>query len=202
MKTASIVSLALLLAIVSCQRKESVPPKHDVESLYQRFHGKYKIVSSTSSDSVDVNFDGISSTNLLKEIDALNNHGNFLEIRVKNPDKDILLFMQFWPEQYVYTYIGPTPDWNGSDTLNYNQKYSVDYAQQGSVYRFSFSDDLSQILITPNEKAHPVRWLKPESAIIEPKDRFRLINKRWLYTKQGVKEVIITTVYERFTMET
>lgn len=202
MKTTSIVLLVLLLFTLSCQKKESIQPKNDVELLYQRFHGKYKIISATSSEPVDVNFDGISSSNLLQEIGELNNYGNFLEIRVKNVDKAVFLFTQFWSEQYVYTYTGTNPDWNGADTLSYNQKYSVHYNQQGSGYRFSFADDLSQIIITPNEKAHPVRWVKPESAFIEAKDRIRLTNKRRLYTKQGVREVIITTIYERFTSET
>ncbi len=202
MKTTSIVLLVLLLFTLSCQKKESIQPKNDVELLYQRFHGKYKIISATSSEPVDVNFDGVSSRNLLQEIGELNNYGNFLEIRVKNVDKAVFLLTQFWSEQYVHTYRGSNPDWNGADTLSYNQTYSVNYNQQGSGYRFSFADDLSQILVTPDEKSHPVRWVKPELVLIEAEDQIRVTNKRRLYTKQGVKEVIITTVYERFTRET
>ena len=36
---------ALLLA-ASCKRSETIEPNKDVEQLHQRFHGKYKVVSS------------------------------------------------------------------------------------------------------------------------------------------------------------
>ncbi|GAB2771212.1 hypothetical protein GCM10027275_12430 [Rhabdobacter roseus] len=61
---------------------------------------------------------------------------------------------------------------------------------------------MKQLIVTPNEKADTIRWVKPEEVFIEADDRLRLINKRRLYTKEGVKEVIITTVYERFTIIT
>ena len=76
------------------------------------------------------------------------------------------------------------------------------YALQAAPYSFTFSDDLRQIIVTPNEKVDKIRWVKPESVMIEPGDRLRVVNKRRLYTKQGVKEVLITTVYERYTMIT
>lgn len=200
-------TLALILLInigtFSCKHADSrVNPKDDIESLYQRFHGKYKIVSSISSEPLDVNFDGVSSTNLLSEISALNDYGAYLELRVKYPDRSVFLFSQFWPEQYVYTYTGPNLEWNGLDTLSYNPARSVNYAEQAAPYSFSFSEDMSQVLVTANEKANKIRWVKPESAFIEAKNRLRLINKRRIYTRAGVKEVTITTIYERFTMIT
>lgn len=203
MKTTLILILLVSLGAFSCKHGDSiVNPKDDVELLYQRFHGKYKIVSSISSEPLDVNFDGVSSTNLLSEISELNNYGPHVELRVKYPDRSVFLFSQFWPEQYVNTYTGPNREWNGWDTLSYNPTHLVNYANQAGLYRFSFSDDLSQILIAANEKADKIRWVKPESVFIEAKDRLRLINKRRIYTREGVKEVTITTLYERFTMTT
>lgn len=203
MKTALILILLISSGLVGCKQGESVVnPKDDVEALYQRFHGKYKVISSTSSEPLDVNFDGVSSNDLLKELPALNDYGAFLELRVKYPDRSVFLFSQFWPEQYIRTYTATTSDWNGWDSLSYNPIYSVSYAEQAAPYYFSFTDDLSQILVTSTGKADPFRWIKPESVFVEEKDRLRLINKRRIYTREGVKEVTITTVYERFTMTT
>lgn len=203
MKTALIFILLVSIGTVGCKNQDTkVNPKDDIKLLYQRFHGKYKIISSTSSEPLDVNFDGVSSNNLLKEIGELNNYGAFLELRVKTPDPSVFLFSQFWPEQYIHTYRKPNSDWNGRDTLGYNQAYSVSYAQQAIPYRFSFTDDLSQILVTSSGKADEFRWIKPESVFVEEKDRLRLINRRHIYTRTGVKEVTVITIYERFTMTT
>lgn len=203
MKTTLILTVLISLTLIGCKdRDRAADPSQDVDALYQRFHGKYKVLSSTSSEALDINFDGIASTDLLKEIPALTDNRAFLELRVKYPDRSVFLFTQFWPEQYVYTYTGPNQQWNGADTLSYNATYSVGYAQQAAPYSFSFSPDLSQILVKANEKADPIRWVKPELVSIEEKDRLRLTNKRRIYTRTGVREVIVTTVYERFTMVT
>ena len=202
MKTALMLILLISSGLLGCKQGESViSPKEDVEALYQRFHGKYKVISSTSSQPLDINFDGVSSNDLLKEILELNYSGAFLELRVKSLDRSVFLFSQFWPEQYISTYYGPS-QWNGCDTLSYNPSHLVNYANQAGLYRFSLSDDLSQLLVAADEKADKIRWVKPESVFIEAKDRLRLVNKRRLYTREGVKEVTITTVYERFTMTT
>ncbi|MCK8495888.1 hypothetical protein M0L20_28740 [Spirosoma sp. RP8] len=201
MKTALMLIVLLCIVTASCQQSDSIPPKEDVEALYQRFHGKYKVVSSTSSEPLDVNLDGVSSTNLLQEILELNNYGAFLELRVKSVYGSMFLFSQFWPEQYINTYSGST-QWNGRDTLSYNPTHLVNYANQAGPYRFSFSDDLSQIVVTAVGESDSIRWVKPESVFIEANDRLRVINKRRIYTRQGVKEVMITTRYERFTIIT
>ncbi|MBC8156250.1 MAG: hypothetical protein H7Z72_25470 [Bacteroidetes bacterium] len=199
MKATLTFILLIGIGILSCT---TISPKDDIELLYQRFHGKYKIVSSTSSEPLDVNFDGVSSTDLLSEMSALSNYGAHLDLRVKYPDRSVFLFSQFWPEQYIYTYTGPNREWNGWDALSYDPAYSVNYANQASPYSFSFTEDMRQILVTPNEKADKIRWVRPESVLIEAEDRLRLTNKRRIYTRTGVKEVTIVTLYERFTMST
>ena len=202
MKTVLALMLLIGSGLVACQQGDAtLTPKDDVEALYQRFHGKYKVISSTSSQPLDVNFDGVSSNDLLKEIRDLNYSGASLELRVKSVYGPVFLFSQAWPEQYVRTYYGPT-QWNGWDTLSYNPTHLVSYANQAGPYRFSFTDDLSQILVTAAGKADTIRWVKPESVFIEAKDRLRVTNKRRIYTRQGVKEVRITTIYERFTIIT
>lgn len=189
--------------MLGCKEKDTtIAPKDNIEALYQRFHGKYKIISSSSSEAIDVNFDGVASRDLLKEIAELNDYGALLELRVKNPDRSVFLFNQFWPEQYVHSYTGPNFDWNGLDVLEYNPTYSVMYAQQTVPYSFTFTDDLSQVLVIPNEIPEKARWIKPETVFVQEQNRLRLTNRRRIYTRTGVKDVIVTTVYERFTMTT
>lgn len=203
MKIASLLFLPIIFILLGCgDNSSTVGPENDIETLYQRFHGKYKVVSSTSNEPLDVDFDGVASRDLLKEIAALNDYGAFLELRVKYPDHSAFLFNQFWPEQYVHSYTGSNFDWNGLDALEYNPAYSVMYAQQAIPYSFTFTDDLSQVLIIPNEIPEKARWIKPEAVFVQGQNRLRLTNRRRIYTRTGVKEVIITTVYERFTMTT
>lgn len=203
MKTAFTLMLAVSIGLLSCQPSDSVvDPKDALEKLYQRFHGKYKLISVLSSEPLDVNFDGVASTDLMSEMSALTANGPYLELRVKYPDRPVFLFAQFWPEQYIYTYTGSNLTWNGRDTLSYDPKRSVHYAEQAAPYAFAFSDDMSHILVKPNDQSDQIRWTKPESVFIEAQDRLRLVNRRHIYTRAGVKEVLVTTYYERFTMAT
>jgi hypothetical protein len=202
--------LATSLTMLACQNPDplapastTILPNQDLEALYQRFHGKYQVVSATASQPLDVNLDGVASTNLLKEMAALSENSAFLELRVKYPDRSVFLFSQFWPEQYVYSFTKPgNLHWNGWDMLAYNPAYSVQYAQQANPYSFSFNDDLSQVMVAPNSNADSTRWAKPESVLVEANEQLRLVNKRRIYTREGVKEVLITTIYKRFTITT
>ena len=82
MRKPLLVALASILG-TSLGMLGCTPKDKEINLLYERFHGKYKIISSTSSEPLDVNFDGVASTNLLQEIVALANDGSFLELRVK-----------------------------------------------------------------------------------------------------------------------
>jgi hypothetical protein len=60
------------LSIYSCRRNGDTTKKNgDRAFLFQRFNGKYKIVSSTASKPLDLNFDGILSINLKDELPDL-----------------------------------------------------------------------------------------------------------------------------------
>jgi hypothetical protein len=207
MKAALTFILLIGLGTLSCKPKDpALKPKDDTELLHQRFHGKYKIISSISNEAVDVNLDGTKSSNLLEEIADLNfqDRKQFaIEIRIYGPSKEHLqsglLFTQAWPEQYLQTSQG---SWNGGELLSYDPAYSVSYVMQGTVRTFTFSDDLRQIIVNPNENDPSLRWVRPESVHVQADGRLQVVNKRRLYTREGVKAVTITTLYERFTMTT
>lgn len=186
------------------------PANEDVSNLYQRFHGKYKAVESTSSLAVDVNFDGKTSTDLVQEVPDLKaDYQNYLELRIYGPNKyrsdKAFLFTQWWPEQEIFIPANKTQRWEGED-IAYQPGLTVNYAMQGRVRNFAFTPDLTQLVIKPNDAtdtktAH--RWTLPENVmVVGGTNRIRVVNRRKLYTSQGVKEVVITTVYERFTMTT
>ena len=83
-------------------------PENDFNALYQQFHGRYKIISSTSSEPLDVNLDGTSSLDMLQEISELNfQEGKqyYVQLSIYRPSKNTpepkFGFAQWWPEQYI-----------------------------------------------------------------------------------------------------
>lgn len=216
MKTNWIITLLAGLCLAGCSRDNSAPnpvvvtpapaPNEDIGALFKQFHGKYKIITSISNEAVDVNLDGTVSTDMMLEIPELvTSQGQqyYTELRIYGPSQHSstpgFLFTQWWPEQYIR--VG-NEEWDGGQYLDYLPDRSVSYIFQGSVRRFSFSPDLKQITVQPNENERPFRWIRPESAMVDNTGRLRIVNKRRLYTRAGVKEVVITTVYERYTMST
>ncbi len=206
-----IIALLCPALLVACQ-PDSVPANLDGPALYERFHGKYSIISSTSSVAVDINADGHSSTDLLLEIPALGpDYWNYLELRIivhskRSGDADFL-FSQSWPEQEIFIHDSQTQRWEG-EYIAYQPDLTVNYSMQGRGRIFTFSPDLKSLIITPNDEKDTRdvhRWTLPDSVTIldsaaEP--RIQIINRRRFYTSEGVKEVLVTTIYQRFTMVT
>lgn len=179
-------------------------PNENVSALFQQFHGKYKVISSVTSEPVDVNLDGISSVNLLQEMDELSLQGGtqyHTELKIYGPSpssaKPSFTFIQWWPEQFIRTGVGKV--WDGGELLSYNPDYVVKYDFQSAYRSFSLSNDLKKITVNPDAPNDAYRWVRPESVTVEDNERLRVTNKRRLYTRLGVKEVTITTVYQRFT---
>ncbi len=71
MKRTILLWLAGLASLGACRQPQEVAPHQDVEGLHMRFHGKYRLVYSTSSEALDVNLDGKASTDMLEEITDL-----------------------------------------------------------------------------------------------------------------------------------
>ena len=204
MKKTLLISLLSGLFLTSCLPLPT-PPNENVSLLYERFHGKYKAIQSTSSVAIDVNLDSRATTDMLIEIpDLASPYRNYLELRIYSPSKysssNTFLFTQWWPEQYIKFYES-NEDWMG-ELADYNPTGIVNYAMQGVVRYFSFSPDLKQIVVNPSTVEDPFRWVRPESVTINADDTIQIVNKRRLYTSAGVKDVVITTVYKRYTIVT
>lgn len=222
MKRFFLFSLLSAVGIVACSPDKSalnVTPSpapgtaatkasnEDVSTLSRQFHGKYKVISSVSSEPLDVNLDGLVSTDMIGELPELSVYAGTrynVDIRIYGPSqvdpKPSFSFMQWWPEQFIRT--GPGKVWDGGELINYDPAYVVKHDFQGTQRGITFSTDLKELTVKPNENENPFRWVRPQSVTVESSGRLRVVNKRRLYTRAGVKEVTITTVYERYTTTT
>ena len=105
MKTNRLTAILSGLFMIGCV--PSIPAPHEnVTLLYDRFHGKYEPIRSTSNEAIDVNLDGTASTDMLVEIPQLNKeYGNILELRIDKSHQfntgPRLWYYQFWPDQHV-----------------------------------------------------------------------------------------------------
>ena len=180
-----------------CSLKDTPDPNENIDALHERFHGRYKPVSAVANESVDVNLDGKSSSDMFQEYSYLEQH--YLELNIYGPNQHhseaVYLFTQWWPEQYVS--LGFSKQWNG-EPLAYEPSYSANFAQQGGTRQFSFSTDLKQIFVKLNETEHPFRWHRPDAVVVEANDYIQVVNTRRLFTPTGVKDVKITTLYKRY----
>jgi hypothetical protein len=212
MKTLLLLLCPILLsAMLGCKKDDPLSAPEIIEAqkvaaLQNQFHGKYQIVSSVSNEAVDVNMDGVTSTDLFQEIDILPSEKNYhfdVEVRIYGPNPmsagPAYIFSQSWPEQYIRI---ENEEWTGGPGLNYNPSLRMDFLRQGTSRQFYFSEDLKFLNVLPGDKENPYRWAIPESVGVDPAGRLVIVNKRYLYTKNGVKQVSITSVYERFTKET
>ena len=189
MKVTIISCTIVIFGFIACHK--TLVPNENLSALHDRFHGKYKVISSTSSEAIDVNLDGTASMDILTEIPDLINAN--LEIRIY--EKDTPLFIQFLPEQY-FGY--------PAEPITYDTTVAINYAKQGIIRLLKFDTDIKKKILHPDQAPLPdsVHFPFPKSVTIEFDDRIKVISAKRLLTHFGWKKVEITTVYERFTKET
>ena len=204
--------VVVLLMAFGCKRSQDPMPEIltneslKIDQLRHQFHGKYRLISAVSSSAVDVNMDGTASSNLLLEIPILDYKQNYqFNIELRIYDKSVLspnpsyILSQSWPEQYIW--LGDK-EWDGGQALSFNPSYSVSFVNQGTSRSFEFSKDLRKLTVHPDQDENPYRWAFPSSVEIDESGRLHVVNVRNFYTRDGVKKVTVTTVYERFTKAT
>ncbi len=163
---------------------------------YEKFHGKYKIVRCTSDKPVDINLDGLASTEIDKEIPDL--EYSYLSLRILKRTLPIgdgsYVFEMGWQEQLFVNGIQP-------EEYKPEKHYSFSYANQFSVCRCTFSSDFKKINVKKysDYDINEYRWVLPESVIVRNDGLIEVIFTKRLYTSKGVQSVRITTLYERFT---
>lgn len=179
--------ISLIFLVAACD-KTTVKPNEDVKVLTERFHGKYKPISSISNEAIDVNLDGTASTNMLDEITDLEENNLEVLIDTKGP----FLLVQSWPEQYFTSHVEP---------VSYNPSLVVNYVHQVTARPFSFDEDIRRIEVNPD--VPPIvdsnHFTFPKAVTVEADNRIQVVSLRRLYTRWGWKKVEITTLYQRFT---
>ncbi|HEX6426606.1 MAG TPA: hypothetical protein VF008_02925 [Niastella sp.] len=170
----------------SCSRDKDATD--NTKQVYERLHGKYKAVSSISSEAVDVNLDGTVSTDVLSEIPDLAECN--LEILIVSKDKFLLI--QSWPEQYVGY---PEP-------AGYDPSLGVNYARQGVLRTFSLDETNNMLEVHADTYQVAERFVFPSAVTIEGAETIKIVFSKKLYTSAGWKIATITTTYKRYTMAT
>ncbi|PRY31781.1 hypothetical protein CLV58_12278 [Spirosoma oryzae] len=206
MKNYVMTSVLLGMLLTACSRNNEPAPtdsNNSMDKLHQQFHGKYKLVRSVSDMAVDLNMDGITSTDMTKEYYTLESTELRIDLRAGGlyTADDVFVFTQAWLEQYVYT---PAGNWKG-ELVDYEKGARVDQVHQGSSYLFTLSTDRKSLYVQAGSNQSPdsaFRWVRPESVTVESDGRLTVVNKRRVYTSAGVKDIYITTLYQRYTMTT
>jgi hypothetical protein len=193
MKYTVLFGFLFLVSISACRRSDHLFSQNKRDELFQRYHGKYKILSSRAEQALDLNFDGVASFNLKDELLNLGNCN--LEIRLpKNPQANF--FIEFWPEQKF-------SGGDGSAPASYDPLVEVHYPNQSVARTFYFSADRKAILLDVDDAGiDQQRHTRPETITILPGDRIEIIKRKRFYTTAGWREVRVVTLYERYTMET
>jgi hypothetical protein len=205
MKTINLLGMLGLL-LSACTPDTAVPPNLDREALYNRFNGTYEVISSVSNVPVDVNRDGEATTDMMQELNQLNRaYGNNLIVYIMGKERLIdqkdLKFLQWWPEQHIYLRTEKRA-WQW-EPVGYDPQQTVNYASRGIFRSFRFMLDLTKIETLPSAPPDAsLLWETPRSVDIVGEHAIEIVNRKTLYTTEGVKEVIITTRYERFTTTT
>jgi len=188
------LQFAVVLFLLACKR-DSVPANKDVKKLYQSFHGKYEIISSSASEPIDVNLDGVPSINLLTEVTDITNAR--VEIRIQGPAP--FLFEESWPTPF-FSGIGGTGE---NMPATYDPRITVNYAMQGVGRLFEFDEKVEQILLLPDDPfTNQTRFPRPISVKLNPGEIVEVTINKTFYTSAGIKNVQVVNLYRRFTMVT
>jgi hypothetical protein len=181
--------LTTATTLSGCQQK-TVEPNEDTATLHDRFHGQYKLVSSTADQAIDINGDGQASTDLTKEIPDLNLNQTRLLLLVR--ESGLKWFEERWPQPII------ARNWNYSspDSVMLNGYLS------SSVPRdFTANKALTSLLVAqgPADKDNGGRTPAPESVTVLGNDQLKVVTLRLLYIGRSWQSVRITTIYQRFT---
>jgi hypothetical protein len=193
MKRLSILCLVICSVLISCKKE----PKVDQDQVLQdRFNGKYRLLSATSDQSVDVNMDGRASQDLLTEIPNLQN--SYLELKFierpifNNKEDNAPLFIFSWQEQDLSYEYDKNKPW-------------VYYVNQSYPFHFSFNSGNTEIISIPAREmttAEAERFVVPKTLRILKDDKLQTSFVKKVYTNSGFKLLTIQLLYERWTSET
>ena len=185
------VLIFISIVLFSCNKNET---KENFELLKAKFHGKYEMISSISSEPVDLNMDGISSTYLLSENKEILNAG--LELRIIESGKN--LFEEKWPVEYI-----GVPRGEKFDSTSYHPSYTINYANYANPALCQFENNYKSIkLVSDLYQNSTNKLIAVESISLEENEIIKVTTIRKLYTIKGWIKTRIVSQYKRFTIDT
>lgn len=174
MKARAFIYTILLFIISSCKKESS--DTHYNKKIFDLYNGTYFIESAILDSSVDINQDGISSNDLLTEIEELK--FSYVNIVVRS---FAISFGLGWPEQ------------NAVPSESNEEEPVFTYNFQTQAYNIGFENDLKHILIDqPIENPH----YRPYNIHIE-NDTITLNIKRTISIGNKKEEIVISATYKK-----
>lgn len=190
MKNGFLITIFAVL-LISCNKDKT---NDTIAQLKDKFHGKYEVISSVSKDAVDLNMDGIRSTDLLSENPEILNSG--LELRILNEKEQ--LFEEQWPVEYI-----SIPRGEIFDSSRYHTTYSINYALYiNHGFCIIDKDHKSIKLLDDIEKNSINKLISIESILIEENEIIEVTSIRKIYTINGWITTKIKSRYKRYTKMT
>lgn len=188
--------IALVFAFFSCQ-------KEDLESnnrakLNAMFNGKYEILNSTSKIPVDLNNDGIESTNLLDENSMI--LFSFIEIIIPFEGDHFLnqnefVFSEFWPTENELRL-------QNKEIIEVHKTrfYSLGWDIYCNLLIGEFNDNLSSAIFKeniPDDGKNTLIKLKSIEILTDETIKVSVVRK--LYTMNGWVTTEIESLYKKYT---
>ena len=193
--------IACMFILVSCEKNESEDSKRPL--LREKFNGKYELISSLSKTPVDLNNDGIESTNLLLENSMI--LFSEIEIRIPNESDSYLkdnefVFCEFWPTENDHRLKNKEVI-----TVYETRVYGSDYDIYGNTLIGVFAENLKNCTINTlldiNDDGKNT-LIEIKSIDIMENETIKVIVIRKLYTKNGWVISEIESLYKRYTVGT
>lgn len=189
MKKELLIALCVLI-FASCSKDDAV---EDSESLKAQFQGKYELISAESEIPVDMNMDGVNSTDLFKENTQLSEAA--IMIKILDPEYEYHLFEEKWPMVSSQVSRDEAFDPNKEYTA-----YALGYDTYFNLGLFVFNADHTEIhLLEDPEKNSVNTLLSFESVMVQGNEQIKVITLRNLYTKKGWIRTKIVSKYRRYT---
>lgn len=191
----SVLRIGLLIMIcsvflMSCDKNDK-SEQIKLEELTEKFEGRYKLISSVADKALDINMDGISSTDLLLENPKLEK----ARLGIRILEYGYHFIQEMWP--MVSSQV------SRNEVFDLNKVYSTYGLGYDSYYNLNtclFNDDLTAIeLLKDIQKDEVNTLISVESIQIEGKEIIKIKSVRRIYTIKGWLTSQIESRYKRYT---
>lgn len=185
--------LSVAAAVSSCRKdQQAAAPSEDIAALREQFHGKYQLLSATSSRAVDLNGDGQASANLVEEIPTLVE--SEVEVRIGRfaIQEEYIGFIDLsWQTQYL------------APVRGYRDSLVVQGFFNPITHRaFTFNADYTQLLPEQLPTVAYDQYPAPASITVAGPEELLVVTDRVVFVHTTWQPVRVTARYKRYTKVT